>query len=83
MKKKKKPLVDFVESLSEAMFKYTRIVMYFAPIGVGAAMAYTVGHMGVNIFEASVYVIAYALCCTDWVYWFGIASAGFVSQNPN
>lgn len=49
--KKKKPLVDFVESLSEVMFKYTKIVMYFAPIGVGAAMAYTVGHMGVDILK--------------------------------
>lgn len=49
--KKKKPMVDFVESLSEVMFKYTRIVMYFAPIGVGAAMAHTVGHMGVDILK--------------------------------
>lgn len=49
--KKKKPLIDFVESLSETMFKYTKIVMYFAPIGVGAAMAYTVGHMGVDILK--------------------------------
>jgi proton glutamate symport protein len=31
------------------MFSLTRIVMYFAPVGVGAAMAYTVGHMGVRV----------------------------------
>jgi proton glutamate symport protein len=31
------------------MFKFTNIVMYFAPIGVGAAIAYTVGHMGLGI----------------------------------
>lgn len=49
--RKKKPLVDFVESLSETMFKYTHIIMYFAPIGVGAAMAYTVGHMGIDILK--------------------------------
>ena len=36
-------------SLSETMFKFTNIVMTFAPIGVGAAMAYTVGHMGFGI----------------------------------
>src|SRR5690554_2582854 len=41
--KKRKPLVDFTESLSEAMFKFTNVIMYFAPFGVGAAMAYTVG----------------------------------------
>ncbi len=31
------------------MFKFTNIVMYFAPIGVGAAMAYTVGHLGISV----------------------------------
>lgn len=46
---KRKPMVDFSESLSEVMFKFTNIVMYFAPIGVGAAIAYTVGHMGVGV----------------------------------
>lgn len=49
--KKRKPIVDFTESLSEAMFKYTNIIMYFAPFGVGAAMAYTVGEMGIDILK--------------------------------
>lgn len=49
--KKRKPLVDLAESLSEAMFKFTNIIMYFAPIGVGAAMAFTVGHLGVDILK--------------------------------
>lgn len=52
---KRRPMVTAVESLSEVMFKFTTVVMYFAPIGVGAAMAYTVGHMGlgvlVNLFQ--------------------------------
>lgn len=52
---KRKPMIEFTESLSEVMFKFTNIVMYFAPIGVGAAIAYTVGHMGlgvlVNLFQ--------------------------------
>lgn len=46
---KKKPILEFCESLSEVMFKFTGLVMYFAPIGVGAAIAYTVGHMGLGI----------------------------------
>ena len=49
--KKRQPFVDFTESLSEAMFKFTNLVMMFAPIGVGAAMAYTVGHLGVDIYS--------------------------------
>lgn len=49
--KKRKPLVDLMESLAETMFKYTKLVMYFAPLGVGAAMAYTIGHMGLEILK--------------------------------
>ena len=46
---KRMPMLKAAESLSEVMFKFTNIVMYFAPIGVGAAIAYTVGHMGLGI----------------------------------
>ena len=46
---KKQPMLRFAESLAETMFKFTKIVMFFAPIGVGAAIAYTVGHMGLGI----------------------------------
>ena len=44
-----KPVLNFAESLTQVMFRFTNIVMYFAPIGVGAAMAYTVGHMGIAV----------------------------------
>lgn len=47
---KRKPMLDFTESLAETMFKFTNLIMYVAPIGVGAAMAYTVGKMGVGVF---------------------------------
>jgi proton glutamate symport protein len=46
---KRRPMLAFAESLAETMFKFTNIVMYFAPVGVGAAIAYTVGHMGLGI----------------------------------
>ena len=46
---KRRPMLAFSESLAETMFKFTGIVMLFAPIGVGAAIAYTVGHMGLGI----------------------------------
>jgi proton glutamate symport protein len=46
---KREPMLKFCESLSATMFSFTNLVMYFAPIGVGAAMAYTVGHMGVGV----------------------------------
>jgi proton glutamate symport protein len=59
---KRRPMLTFCESLSETMFKFTNVVMLFAPVGVGAAIAYTVGHMGlgimVNLFKllATLYV---------------------------
>lgn len=46
---RKRPVLHLCEGLSEVMFKFTSLVMLMAPIGVGAAMAYTVGHMGLDI----------------------------------
>lgn len=46
---KRAPVLHLCESLSEVMFKFTNIVMYYAPIGVGAAMAFTVGNMGLGV----------------------------------
>jgi proton glutamate symport protein len=44
--KPRRVMLDFCESLSEVMFKFTNVVMYFAPLGVGGAMAYTVAKLG-------------------------------------
>jgi proton glutamate symport protein len=44
-----KPLVDVLESTAQVMFKFTGYVMKFAPIGVMAAIAATVGKMGLGI----------------------------------
>jgi proton glutamate symport protein len=46
---KAKPVVAFCESLAEVMFRYTRYVMYLAPLGVGAAIAVTVGSKGFGV----------------------------------
>lgn len=46
---KRKPMLLFSESLAETMFKFTNIIMHFAPFGVGAAIAFTVGHLGLDI----------------------------------
>lgn len=47
--KYRNPVVRFSESLAEIMFKFTKIVMYYAPVAVFAAIAYTVGHMGLDV----------------------------------
>lgn len=46
---KGKPIMNVLESLSEVMFKFVGYVMAFAPMGVMAAMAGTVGRNGLNV----------------------------------
>jgi proton glutamate symport protein len=46
---RRRPMLAFMESLAETMFKFTGLVMYLAPLAVGAAMAYTVGHLGLGV----------------------------------
>ncbi len=48
---KGKPMIAFCEALSESMFKFTAFVMNFAPWGVGAAMAVTVGNKGIGVLK--------------------------------
>ena len=46
---KGKPIVCAMDSLSQIMFKFTNYVMMFAPVGVGAAMAHTIGTQGPGV----------------------------------
>jgi proton glutamate symport protein len=47
--KYRSPILKFSESLSVVMFKFTNIIMLFAPFAVFSAIAYSVGHMGLNV----------------------------------
>ncbi|HEX7980193.1 MAG TPA: dicarboxylate/amino acid:cation symporter [Gemmatimonadaceae bacterium] len=44
-------MLSACESLSEVMFKFTGIVMNFAPFGIGAAIAVTVGKSGLGVLR--------------------------------
>ncbi len=46
---KGKPILNCVSSLTEIMFKFTQIVMNFAPIGVFGAISYTIAESGLGI----------------------------------
>jgi proton glutamate symport protein len=50
--KVKQTMLDFCESLSEVMFKFTGLVMCFAPFGVGAAIASTIGQNGLGVLAS-------------------------------
>ena len=47
--KKAQPVVDILNSVSTIMFKFTEYVMFFAPIGIYGAIAYTIGYNGLDI----------------------------------
>ncbi len=55
---KGKPVLAWCEAVAETMFKFTNIVMHYAPIGVGAAIAYTVGHGGLGVLYNLAWLVA-------------------------
>ncbi|HEY5491855.1 MAG TPA: cation:dicarboxylase symporter family transporter [Gemmatimonadaceae bacterium] len=50
--KPKQVMLDFCGSLSEVMFKFTGLVMSFAPFGIGGAIAVTVGTSGLGVLRS-------------------------------
>jgi aerobic C4-dicarboxylate transport protein len=78
-----KPLVDLVDSLTQAVFRIVAIVMKFAPIGAFGAMAFTVGKYGIASLGplAKLILTFYATCIlfvllvmggVAWIAGFGI-----------
>jgi proton glutamate symport protein len=59
---KGRPVLAWCESLAETMFKFTNIVMHYAPVGVGAAIAYTVGHGGLGVLYNLAWLVATLYC---------------------
>jgi proton glutamate symport protein len=55
---KGRPVITWCEGVAETMFKFTNIVMHYAPIGVGAAIAYTVGHGGLGVLYNLAWLVA-------------------------
>ena len=47
--KKARPVLDFLQSVCDIMFKFTEFVMMFAPVGVFGAIAATIGRNGVSV----------------------------------
>ncbi len=57
---KGKPVKDFMNSLSEAVFKMLSVIMETSPIGVMSLVAFSVAEYGSGIFMA---IGKYVLCC--------------------
>src|SRR5215213_8221957 len=59
---KGRPVLAWCEALAETMFKFTNIVMHYAPVGVGAAIAYTVGHGGLGVLYHLAWLVGTLYC---------------------
>ncbi|HTH55951.1 MAG TPA: cation:dicarboxylase symporter family transporter [Cyclobacteriaceae bacterium] len=55
---KKKPVLQFMEGLSEVMFKFTNIVMYVAPFAVCGALAYSIATFGFEVLKNLIMLVA-------------------------
>jgi len=54
----RKTMLRFTEGLAETMFKFTNIIMYYAPVAVFGAIAFTIGHLGLDILGSLVKLLA-------------------------
>ncbi len=55
---KARPVLDFLQSTCDIMFKFTQYVMMFAPIGVFGAISATIGRNGIGILVGYAKLIA-------------------------
>lgn len=55
---RKKPMLHFAEGLSDVMFKFTGIVMYFAPFAVCGALAYSIASFGFEVLKNLALLVA-------------------------
>ena len=73
-----RPILQWCDSLTQVMFKFAGIIMKFAPFGVGAAMAVTVGHQGLDVlfglgklvltlYSALVIFVVFVLGTVIWI----------------
>ncbi len=61
---KAKPVIAFLEGLSNVMFSLTKIVMHISPIGVFALMAWTCGSFGLDVLVPVIkFLFSYWLAC--------------------
>ena len=72
-----RPVLEFCGSLTQVMFKFAGVIMKFAPLGVGAAIAVTVGHQGLGslitlgklVLTLYAALVVFVVCVLGVVIW--------------
>jgi aerobic C4-dicarboxylate transport protein len=75
----RKPLVAFIENVSKMLFGVMRLILFTAPIGAGAAIAFTIGKFGLKsmIPMAALIGLFYLTCALFVVVVLGAIAALF------
>jgi len=81
---KAKPVADFFNGFSEAMFKMTHIIISYAPIGVFGLMAWVSASYGIDLLLSlgKVIVVVYLACIVHAVVTLGGTIAFVAKLNP-
>jgi dicarboxylate/amino acid:cation (Na+ or H+) symporter, DAACS family len=76
---KGKPLLHFMESLSDVMYRLTSLIMEFSPIGVFGIMAWVAGTFGLSLLFPLLKFLAvyYLACCLHFFAVYGTLLKGF------
>ncbi len=75
---KRKPMLQFTESLSDVMFKVTHIVMYFAPFAVLGALAYSIASFGFEVLKNLALLVATLYGALAVFVFFILVPIGFI-----
>jgi len=81
---KAKPVADFFNGFSEAMFKMTNIIISYAPIGVFGLMAWVSASYGIDLLVSlgKVIVVVYIACIVHVIFTLGGTIAFIAKLNP-
>ncbi len=73
----KKPLIGFIENVSKMLFGVMRLILFTAPLGAGAAIAFTIGKFGLKslIPMGQLIGLFYATCAVFVVLVLGVIAA--------
>ncbi|MGA2079955.1 MAG: C4-dicarboxylate transporter DctA [Holophaga sp.] len=73
------PLIDFIDKVTKMLFGVMRIILYTAPLGAGAAIAFTIGKFGLHslIPMATLILLFYATCAVFVLLVLGSIAAFF------
>jgi proton glutamate symport protein len=75
---KKRPMLQFAEGLSEVMFKFTDVVMYFAPFAVCGALAYSIATFGFDVLKNLALLVATLYGALVFFILFVLVPIGFI-----